>query len=135
MYGLTKLQKLKFILETLAENKISAYEISKNTKLTEAGVSRIIRKVAKNPHESSLDQILEFLIDKNLAKELISYQKDQVSEKEEIYSKAIMKEVNNNPLVICLNEKNVLTMEVLKLQNLLRKNNIPFVDIFNEDGE
>lgn len=128
MYNLTKKEKLNFILEKTAELEVSAYEISKNTTLTEAGVQRILNKKVNNPHENTLNTILEYLESKVLGSEI-----GKVKEPEEKYNSTIMEEVKNNPLIICLNEKNKLTMEVLKLQNLLRKNNINFVNIFEEE--
>lgn len=131
MYGLSKKQKLNFILEKVEELQLSAYEISKGTTLTEAGISRIIRKIAKNPHENSLNQILEFLEKKVLGSEI--GKKTEVNEPTETYSKELLEKINNNPLIICLNENSKLTLEIILLQNLLRKNNIPFKNIFEED--
>jgi len=129
MYGLSKKQKLDFILEKVTELELSAYEISKGTTLTEAGISRIIRKIAKNPHENSLNQILEFLENKVLGSEI---GKKSMQEPEENYSKETMEDVKRNPLVIALTENNKLTREILLLQNLLRENNIPFDDYFKK---
>ena len=61
MYNLTKKEKLNFILEKIEELGFSAYEISKDTNLTEAGIARILKGVAKNPHETSLNEIILFL--------------------------------------------------------------------------
>jgi hypothetical protein len=47
MRGLSKKEKLEFILEKVSELGFSAYEISKEIKPTEAGVSRILKGIAK----------------------------------------------------------------------------------------
>lgn len=129
MYNLNKKEKLEFVLQKIQELGISAYEISNNSKITEAGVSRIIKGIAKNPHESSIDIILEYLEKRNKTSE-----NNKVEEDPPIYE-AENKNYNfeGNPLVICLHEKNKLTREVIYLQGLLRKNNINFKDIFEEN--
>lgn len=131
MYVLTKQQKLDFILEKVEELKLSAYEISKGTNLTEAGIARIIKKIAKSPHENSLNQILEFLEKKVLGSEI--GKKNDLNSREIIYSSEVMEDVRKNPLVRALTENNRLTMEILKLHSLLRENNIPFKNIFEEE--
>jgi predicted transcriptional regulator len=47
-------------LKKQKELNISATTISKNTKLTEAGIQRILKGVSKNPQEDSLNQIIQF---------------------------------------------------------------------------
>lgn len=126
MYDLTKKEKLEFILEKVKELNFSAYEISKEIKLTEAGVSRILKGVAKNPHETSLDEIILFLERKVLGSKL-STKKNKVEEPEENYlSQATMEELEKNPLVKCLNEQIKLTAEITRLKDILLKNNIKF---------
>lgn len=125
MYGLTKKEKLSFILEETKKNEISAYEIAKKTNLTEAGVSRILNGIVKNPHENSLNTIIEYLelkATKGDLKEKIHI----INEPQQDYGK----ENNLTGLRDCLAENNKLTREIIKLQSLLRKNNIPFEDFF-----
>lgn len=130
MYNLTKKEKLDFILEKVKELKFSAYEISKEIKLTEAGVSRILKGIAKNPHETSLDEIILFLESKVLGTET-----NKVEESKTVYEKENNdSKYENNPLVRCLTEKNKLTHEILKLQNLLRHNEIKFTDYFENES-
>lgn len=131
MYGLSKEEKLKFILKTYKELNISANTISKNTKLTEAGIQRILNGTSKNPQENSLNEIILFFEKKVLGSEI--GKNTEVNEPKEIYSKELIEKINNNPLITCLNENNKLTREIITLQNLLRKNNIPFKNIFEED--
>lgn len=130
MYNLSKEEKLDFILKKQKELNISATLISKNTKLTEAGVQRILKGISKSPHESSLNAILEFF-----ERKVSGTENNKVEEnKPAPYKKEpINFDIEKNPLVICLNEKNNLTKEIMKLQGLLRKNKIDFKDIFNEE--
>lgn len=130
MYNLSKEEKLDFILKKQKELNISATLISKNTKLTEAGVQRILKGISKSPQESSLNAILEFFERKVSGSEnnKVEENKPATYEKEPVNF-----DIEKNPLVICLNEKNNLTKEIMKLQGLLRKNKIDFKDIFNEE--
>lgn len=125
MYNLTKKEKLDFIKEKIKELNISAYTISKKINLTEAGIGKILNGTIKNPHESTIDLLLLYLEDKVLGSEL-DKKIHIVEEPTPSY------EVLNNPLVLCLNEKNKLTLEVIKLQNILRDKKIDFKDIFEE---
>ena len=46
----------------LAENKgVTAYEIAKNTSLSEAGIGKILNGKSKRPHQSSVESILNYL--------------------------------------------------------------------------
>ena len=126
MYDLSKKQKLDFILEKTAELEISAYEIGKKTGLNTSGVERILNKTVKNPQENTLNKILEFLEKKVLGSEL-STKNDKTKEPEEKYlSQKTIDELENNPLVKCLNEQLKLTAENSRLKEILIKNNIKF---------
>lgn len=127
MYNLTKKEKLDFIKQKVKELNISAYTISKKINLTEAGIGKILNGTIKNPHESTIDILLLYLEEKVLGSE-IDKKIHTIEEPTPTY------EVLNNPLVVCLNEKNKLILEVLKLQNLLRENNISFNNIFKEEN-
>lgn len=125
MYNLTKEEKLKFILEKVEELGFTAYEISKEINLTEAGVSRILKGIAKNPHETSLNEIILFLEKKVTGTEI-----GKVSEPNSEYETA---KSDLKAAVECQKEVNKLTLEIIKLHGLLRKNNIPFTNIFEEE--
>lgn len=129
MYGLTKKQKTEFIIKKVQELELTSYDIGKKTKMSISGVEKIINGTSKNPHESSLNKILEFLESTVLGTEI---GKNIVKEPEPTYSSETMEEVKKNPLVIALTENNKLTREILLLQNLLRENNIPFDDYFKK---
>lgn len=123
MYNLSKKEKLNFILEKVSEMNLSAYTISQNTTLTEAGVARILKGLAKNPHENSLNAIIEFLEVKVLGSEI-----GKVAEPKEEYKKIDSEGYKN-----CLQDVNKYMREVIMLQNILRENNIPFKNIFDEE--
>ena len=125
MNDLTKEEKLKFILEKVEELGFTAYEISKEINLTEAGVSRILKGIAKNPHETSLNEIILFLEKKVTVTEI-----GKVSEPNSEYETA---KNDLKAAIECQKEVNKLTVEIIKLHGLLRKNNIPFTNIFEEE--
>lgn len=122
MYNLTKKQKLNFITEKAKELEVSGYEIGKKTGLNISGVERILNGSVKNPHEKTLNTIIEFLENKVLGSEI-----GKAAEPSEIYNtdKNDLRELAN-----CKTELQKLTLEIVKLQGILRANNIDFVNIF-----
>lgn len=58
---MSKKEKIDFILNKVAELKLSSYDVSKKTGLTEAGVQRILKGISKNPHDASVDLIFSYL--------------------------------------------------------------------------
>ena len=128
MYDLTKKEKLNFVLEKIQELGLSAYEISNNTKMTEAGVARIIKGVAKSPHESSLNELISFLLNRTTGSNLDnnSHLINEQKENNEMFK------LEREGFTNCLQEVNKLTKAVITLQGLLRKNNIAFNDYFEE---
>lgn len=127
MYGLSKKQKLDFILEKTTELEISAYEIGKKTGLNISGIERILNKSVKNPQENTLNKILEFLENKVLGTEI-----GKVKKPSEDYKK---QESDLRALSECHTKLNELTLEIVRLQNILRKNNIKFTDYFEEESD
>lgn len=129
MYNLSKKEKLEFVLEKCKELSISAYEIAKNTNLTEAGIIRILNGTSKNPHENTLDSIILYLekkvIGKNNSENIHILAEEKTEYNQTDYSKE---------LINCLEEKNRLTKELVKLQILLTKNNIEFKNILEEEN-
>lgn len=127
MYGLTKKQKLDFILKQIAELELTSYDIGKKTNLSISGIEKIINGTSKNPQEGTLNKILEFLENKvvgmNLGKQ------NEVNEPSEEYK-------NNTPekdlrdLIACKEKNGKLLMEVMRLQSILRQNKIDFDDTF-----
>ena len=124
MYNLTKKEKLEFVLKNQKELNISANSISKNTKLTEAGVQRILKGISKNPQEDSLNQIMEFF-----EKKITGTGLNKVEEHPPIYEKS---DQDLKKLVQCLEKESKLRNEIQRLQRILRKNKIEFDDDFEE---
>ena len=129
MNYLTKQEKLRIILDKIKELNVSAYEIAKNTSLTEAGIGKILNGSVKNPHENTLNSILNYLNESKF--------KDNFEEIIHIIEEPKQKNIKTKIEVIeelknCLEERNRLTKEIIKLQILLSKNNIPFKNIFEE---
>lgn len=124
---LNKTEKLKKILYLIEKYNITAYEIGKNTNLNTAGIERIIKKAVKNPREETVNILYDYIIKKSNS---IANENEQVNEPQEVYSDKLsaMEEIKN-----CLNERNKLTKEIVRLQILLLKNNIKFKNIFDED--
>jgi len=127
MYGLTKKEKLKFILEKVSELEVSAYDIAKNTTLTESGVLRILNGTSKNPQENSLNAIILYLESKVLGSNLKGNNtQNLVAEPKQNY-----KSENENYMLkfsACLEEKIELMKKVEFLKSVLRENNINFID-------
>lgn len=135
MYDLNRQQKLKFVLEEVEKLGLTAYDIAKKSNLTEAGIQRILKGTAKNPHENSLNEIITVIENKVLGIDLKPNNADNIlKEPTENYyfSKEVLEKISLDPLNNCLNERNKLTLEVIKLQKILSKNNIKFIDIFEE---
>ncbi|WP_281225401.1 hypothetical protein [Flavobacterium aquiphilum] len=127
MYGLTKKEKLNIILKKVKELDLTAYDIAKNTPLTEAGIIRIINGTSKNPQENSLNTILEFLENKVLASEI--GKTNQVKEPTSEYRNNDQQK-DLRDLLDCKEKCHNLLLEVIRLQGILRKNNIEFDDNF-----
>lgn len=83
---LTKEEKLNKIFEITKEFQITAYEISQNTNITEAGIQRILTGRTKNPHENSINEILAYL--KSRYNDII-YDTNTAREKQEAYIKIL----------------------------------------------
>lgn len=63
MKHLNPKEKLEFILEISKKNDVKAYEIEKNTELTEAGIRRILDGTTKRPHINTINSIYNFLLE------------------------------------------------------------------------
>lgn len=119
----SKHEKINFIIEKVSEKNLSAYTISKNTTITHSGASRIIKGISKNPHENSLNEIIKYIEVKVLGNDPNKLSNPKLESK-----KVDIDEYN-----LCLQKLNNYMKEVAILQNILRKNNIPFKDIFDEE--
>ena len=130
MYGLTKKEKLEFVLKTVKEKQYSAYDIAKNTQLTEAGITRILDGTSKKPQENSLDAIMHFLIEKQTGSEYkIKNTVNYVNESTDVeYNINYQKEniVLTKQIIKYMQEAYDLLAENVKLKLLLEKNNIKY---------
>ena len=70
MYGLTKEQKLKFIIEKSEELGISSYEYGQNTEISDLGARNILTGESKNPRTKNLNIMLRYLENKVVGTEL-----------------------------------------------------------------
>lgn len=61
MYGLTKEEKLKFIIEKSLELGITSYEYNQKTSLSLKGAHNILSGESKNPRTKNLNVMLEYL--------------------------------------------------------------------------
>ena len=61
MYGLSKEEKLKFIIEKSKELGISSYEFGQNTPLSDLGARNILEGKSKNPRTKNLNTMLDYL--------------------------------------------------------------------------
>ena len=123
---LTKEEKLNKVLYLTDKYDITAYELGANTKLNTSGIERILKKNVKNPREETINVLYDYIISKYEHNTLIN----ETNEPKTIYDSKLtaMEELKN-----CLNERNELTREIVKLQIILAKNNIPFKNIFEDE--
>ena len=70
MYGLSKEEKLKFIIEKSEELAVTAYEFGNNTELSDIGARNILSGESKKPREKNLNIMLEYLENKVLGSKL-----------------------------------------------------------------
>lgn len=61
-----KKEKLEIILNYVEKHNISAYKIAKETKISEAGIGKILNKLSKNPQERTIDAIYDYLFSKTI---------------------------------------------------------------------
>lgn len=130
MYGLTKKEKLEFVLKTIDEKGYSAYDIAKNTYMTIAGVQRILDGSSKNPQENSLDAIMKFLIEKQTGSEYnVKQTVNQVNDSAEIEYDINYEKENRlltKQAMKYMQEAMDLLIENVKLKRILDKNNIEY---------
>jgi transcriptional regulator with XRE-family HTH domain len=127
MFGLTKKEKLEFVLQQIKKKQLTAYEIGKKTKLSVSGIDKIINGESKNPQENTLNKIILYLEELQLGSGL-----KNLKEPDSEYILHPNKEDDLRKLLECEKERNKLTLEILKLQSLLRERKIPFNDFFKK---
>jgi len=81
---MNKLEKLKLIRDICDEHNITGYEIGKNTKISSFAAHKILMGDTKNPNESTIDIILEFLENAITGTNLKNDKKEKSSENKSI---------------------------------------------------
>jgi hypothetical protein len=127
MSVLTKEEKLKFILRYVKENDLSAYELGTKTGLNISGLTRLIKGDVKNPNKGTVNILYNYITN------LPEFDDQDVAREPS-------NKYNNYSLIDCMKEQkemmleiNLLTREIVKLQNLLSRNNIHFENIFENE--
>jgi len=67
---LDKERKVREIIDYVEKNNISAYSIAKATKVSEAGVGKILNKSSKNPRDLTIDAIHSFLFKEDVKEDI-----------------------------------------------------------------
>lgn len=123
---MNKIEKVEHIKKVCEEEDLTAYKIAQATGLSSVGIQKILNSETKNPNNSTLNIIMEYLEEKVLG---IDIGKAQESESVKLKS-----EIDLNKYVNCIERENKLRKEIHKLHILLRKNNVEFKD-FSEEEE
>lgn len=124
---MNKLEKVEHIKKVCEQEDITAYKIAQDTGLSAVGIQKILNSETKNPNNSTLSILMEYLEEKVTGKDI-----GKIQESESVYSK---NDLDLNKYVNCIERENKLTKEIHKLHNILRKNNIEFKDFFEEEEQ
>lgn len=109
----SKEEKIEKILQFTRDNNISAYEIAKNTKLTEAGIGKILNKSSKNPREMTVDAIFDYL-----------FNNEKIDNKTSISNFKNGEEVNITSLLRFLLDNNKELMKEQSFRNYILMNSV-----------
>lgn len=120
---MNKKQKLELVLNLIKEHNFTAYEIGKNTKISTFAVQKIINGDTKNPNETTLDSILEFIEYAIVGTDIKQKKNNVIEEPSSNYEKS---DVNISKYIDCLETVNKLRIEISRLTDILRNNNIAF---------
>lgn len=63
---ISKQEKLTYILTKIKEDKISNYELEKNTGISQAGLGAITNGITKNPRPTTINVLYEYIIKRNI---------------------------------------------------------------------
>lgn len=104
--------ELKEIIREIRERGLTAYEIAKNTPLTEVGINKILNGESKRPHNSTLNELRKYLrqIDSPT-----SYAKPSYSANQEVEEK--LKGITNEELahILVARFDDLMGLDVVKL--------------------
>lgn len=119
---MNKLDKLNLVLSLIKEHNLTAYEIGKNTKISTFAVQKIINGETKNPNETTISEILNFIENAIVGTDIKKNTLEEPKEKyNQPYSEDIVKAYQK-----CLQESINQLKYINYLKNLLRKNKINF---------
>lgn len=121
---MNKLDTIEHIKKVCQEEDITAYKIAQATGLSAVGIQKILNSETKNPNNSTLIIIRDFLENTILGKDI-----NKVEEHPPIYEKP---DHDLKKLVSCLEKQSKLRDEIQRLQRILRNNKIEFDDNFDE---
>lgn len=121
---MNKLDKIEHIKKVCQEEDITAYKIAQGTGLSAVGIQKILNSETKNPNNSTLVIIMDFLEESVLGINI-----NKVEEPKSIYEKP---DHDLKKLISCLEKESKLRNEIQRLQRILRKNKIEFDDNFDE---
>ncbi|MCT4228668.1 hypothetical protein HZP39_04035 [Elizabethkingia anophelis] len=115
--SVSKQEKLEIIFKIISKYKISNYEISQNTGISEAGLGSITNGDTKNPRELTVNAIFDYLVKKYTDSEKIIDLID--SENDKINPIPINEQIS---LLIKQNEE--LKKELLELRQEMKVSNL-----------
>jgi hypothetical protein len=119
---MNKIEKLKLVLKLIKEHNLTAYEIGKNTKISTFAIQKIISGDTKNPNDTTLDVILDFIEEAILGSDIKPNKTEEPSEKyNQPFSGDLAKEYQK-----CMHESINQLKYIDYLKTLLRKSNIEF---------
>lgn len=122
---MNKIEKVAHIKKVCEEEDLTAYKIAQGTGLSSVGIQKILNSETKNPNNSTLNIIMEYLEEKVLGMDIGKVQETEAAQ--------LKSDIDLNKYVNCIERENKLTKEIHKLHNLLRKNNIEFKDFFEDE--
>ena len=123
---MNKLEKLEHIKKVFEKENLTAYKIAQATGLSSVGIQKILNSETKNPNNSTLNIIMEYLEKQVLGIDIGKVQENDGAE--------LKSEIDIKKYVNCIERENKLTKEIHKLHCLLRKNNIQFNDFFEDEN-
>mgnify|MGYP000037926211 CR=1 FL=1 len=114
MSALNKKEKIKKIQQICSENNITAYNIAQNTTITEAGIGRILADKVKNPHDSTINEIYNYIVNSKTFTH--SEDPEYIIPKPELqhHHENLLKEVN----LLLIKLENVKNPNLKDLQNI-----------------
>ena len=124
----SKKSRLERIINSIQTEGITAYEYGQNTSLTEFGVLKILKGEIKNPHESTIKVLAQYLKDKaQISLQWIETGKEPKKlphvpkdiELSNLHNDELSSKIDEIAIFVTKNEKAMLKNEIFK--NLLER--------------